>query len=496
MDDVRLVADYCQRVLNLKEAKISDSYFYSSVTLCIIDAVFSIRAKYETTMNTVARYCDYSNLTKYRTNREGLPEIYEQQSVTDLIQLMKSGGVDFFTDKVFKNRQRTSSTNGILKSEAVLKFASVIGDYNVNYFQDMHKILSNNRFEEAIRKIPGQRSGISLKYFFMLAGSDDLIKPDVHIINFLKKVFREKGIDRTISLEDAQALLSGASDILRLGYTNLNPRLLDNIIWSYQRKQKEYTHANKGATHVIQAHNPAKRMPNKGDIFKGKVNDLVLYDKPTNWRRRDISFYKHDINFGRRFEYPSRYDKIRLVDTAGNQYELNVTKPDNDYAVCLGTPGRLKAWYQLKGFDDQRIDPDTWVFFQYAGVGNEFLILTQNEKDCLLKKINEDHAMKTLNTWAGKSQFQYSGSVSKGTKIIFGGGFSISIVASQYSDLLKHFQNKTVDIGTSHTNPPANSVGEWLQQNVTKTGIASYVGPILIAETYAVKIGRSQIKFI
>jgi hypothetical protein len=52
-----------------------------------------------------------------------------------------------------------------------------------------------------------------------------------------------------------------------------------------------------------------------------------------------------------------------------------------------------------------------------------------------------------------------------------------------------------VDIGTSRTDPPRGSVGEWLQLNVSKRAIASYVGPILIAEGYAEKAGRPKIGF-
>ena len=37
-----------------------------------------------------------------------------------------------------------------------------------------------------MRAIPGQRSGISLTYFFMLAGSDDLVKPDRMLGRFLR----------------------------------------------------------------------------------------------------------------------------------------------------------------------------------------------------------------------------------------------------------------------------------------------------------------------
>jgi hypothetical protein len=497
MDHNKVIADYCRQVLKLAEARLSDPYFYMSLTLCMIDAVFSIRARYETTMSTVKRYCDcdFFKLTRYRANRECLPAISEQQSVSDFIRLVESKGADYFADKVFRNRQRTSSRNGILKSEAVLRFASALENYDVNYFQDIYKILSNDLFEDDIRKIPGQRSGISLKYFFMLAGSDDLIKPDMHIINFLKNAFRKKDIERPISLNDAQVLLSGATRILRIDYPHLTPRLLDNMIWSYQRKQRTPPRIDKEVMQVNHYLKPAIGRPSKGSVFMGKVNDLAQYDTG-GWRRRDISLYKSDIITRCRSAYPSHGHTILLIDTAGNRYDINVTKPDNDYKVCLGSPGRLKAWYQLKGFDEDRVAPDTCVFVQYTGVENKFLILTQNEKNSIMKKVGDGDEMKTLRTWAGKGQFTYSGSVTRGTKINYGNRFSKTISASQYSELLKCFHDKTVDIGTSHTAPPANSLGDWLLRNVTTTGIASYVGPILISEQYAVKIGASQIKFI
>src|SRR4030042_7040629 len=84
--------------------------------------------------------------------------------------------------------------------------------------------------------------------------------------------------------------------------------------------------------------------------------------------------------------------------------------------------------------------------------------------------------MPTLQTWAGRSRFRYSGSVIQGTTIQYGRGysFSISVSGPQYTGLLNHFHGQTVNIGTSRTDPPPGSVGEWLQAHVTKTGIASY----------------------
>ena len=99
-----------------------------------------------------------------------------------------------------------------------------------------------------------------------------------------------------------------------------------------------------------------------------------------------------------------------------------------------------------------------------------------------------------LSTWAGKSKFSYEGSVNEGTKITFGSGHSVFVSKEQYVNLLNAFQGRTVNIGTSRDSAPKGSIGEWLQANVTKTAIASYVGPILINEGYAEKVEGPNIK--
>jgi len=106
--------------------------------------------------------------------------------------------------------------------------------------------------------------------------------------------------------------------------------------------------------------------------------------------------------------------------------------------------------------------------------------------------------MVTLDTWAEKSKFQYSGSVTAGTTINYGSkyGYTLTVTGEQYKRLRKTFLRKIVDIGTSRNKAPLGSIGNWLQNNVTKTAIASYVGPILIEEGYARKVGKHKIEIL
>ena len=99
--------------------------------------------------------------------------------------------------------------------------------------------------------------------------------------------------------------------------------------------------------------------------------------------------------------------------------------------------------------------------------------------------------MPELATWAGKAQFSYDGSVVQGTTITYGNCHRIFIDAQDYRNLLDHFGQRQVPCGCSRTEPPANSLGRWLMTHVTPTATASYVGPILVSEGYAIKNGEA-----
>jgi hypothetical protein len=106
--------------------------------------------------------------------------------------------------------------------------------------------------------------------------------------------------------------------------------------------------------------------------------------------------------------------------------------------------------------------------------------------------------MKILPTWAGESKFEYDGSVTTGTTIHYGKDFKYKakVLEGQYSALLRYFKGQTVDIHTSRDKDKNKSLGSWLQENVTRTAIASYVGSILIDEDCAINgDDRATIKF-
>jgi hypothetical protein len=222
----------CHEKLELENARLSESYYYASLPLCVVDSIFSIGVRYSSVVNTVQRFCNFFDIEQYRIHGSDYPKKEQQLSVSDLNSQLIKYNEEYLANHVFVNRQRTSTRNGILKAQAVKEFLEVLENQSVDYFQDLHKVLNNENFEDQIKLIKGQSSGITLSYFYMLAGDDLLIKPDRMIHRFIEEVIGEK-----VNNQYAGELLKKSADTLRIEYEQITPRLLDHVIWNYQRSQ-------------------------------------------------------------------------------------------------------------------------------------------------------------------------------------------------------------------------------------------------------------------
>ncbi len=101
-----------------------------------------------------------------------------------------------------------------------------------------------------------------------------------------------------------------------------------------------------------------------------------------------------------------------------------------------------------------------------------------------------------IDTWGGRSEFDYTGSTTNGTRITYGAGNEIEVTAEQYETLINYFHERTVLVTPERTNPAQESLEEWLHDNVTQTAIASYVAPILILEGIATRTSNNRLQFL
>jgi hypothetical protein len=225
-----MVAEAVRRSIpDLAAARLGREYEYHSLPLCVIDAVFSIGVRYRNAQKAVESWC---------ASQKPVWPIYAQSNVArstigDMIEA--SSGLDgaSLTDRFFGgNRQRTSPRSGILKADAVLRFAAALRHVGVDDFTDIRDETCALRAEQAVRNIPGQGSGLSFRYFMMLAGNEAFVKPDRMICRFVANAV---GRDDVLPSQAQVAVVEACAKLI-YEFPNLTPRLLDYLIWDHQRQ--------------------------------------------------------------------------------------------------------------------------------------------------------------------------------------------------------------------------------------------------------------------
>lgn len=204
---------------------------YQSLPLCILAAVFLVRAARSSTTNVVEQYCRHYGIKEQRVDLFKLPPKDEQEPVSAFVEKITRMGSRAFATDILGNLQLASPRSKILKSEVALRLARTLRTYKVEYLQDVGEIQGKASFENAILSIPGQGSGIVIRYFYTVAGLDSFVKPDWVILRFL----RER-LGRTFSKNEAQVLLGEISQILKSEYPYLTTNILSWKIWLHQRR--------------------------------------------------------------------------------------------------------------------------------------------------------------------------------------------------------------------------------------------------------------------
>ena len=187
--------------------------FYKSLPICILDAVFSIGVRYTSVVNVVNSYIGTFDLTISRTQADATEHTIRN-----------------FLANVAK--YDTSSRSGILKAEACREIALVCQKHGINTLRDFNDYTDKTTLDKDIKSVRGQRSGIMLKYLYMLTGDENRVKPDRHIVRFIK----ETCTLQKLTDDDAQAIMVRTVEMLKPEYPNITVRFLDSLIWETQRR--------------------------------------------------------------------------------------------------------------------------------------------------------------------------------------------------------------------------------------------------------------------
>jgi hypothetical protein len=193
---------------------------YDSVGLAILDAVWSIGVRYQSVENVVARY---------RAERIAGGHDPEADRPEDLRRFIEAcGGPEEFASRM-RNRQRTSTRNGILKAEAVLHEARILEREGIGVPADL-AAAGEERLDHLRREwstVTGQASGVSWRAFSMLVGLPD-VKPDRMIRRFVAAALGRSSA-AAVGVDEARDLVMAAAASL-----GVPPRDLDRAIWAHQ----------------------------------------------------------------------------------------------------------------------------------------------------------------------------------------------------------------------------------------------------------------------
>lgn len=196
---------------------------YDSVAIAVIDAIFSVGIRYSTVEDVLGRYRSY--------RREQHADA-DMDCPADVLEVFRVGDEQVATT-ILRNRNRTSSVNGILKVTAVRQALALIEPSRVCRAAEMRALLATEEgvlLERGWHGIPGQRSGISWRYFRMLCGVDD-VKPDRMILRFLGRALgRKVGVEEAVVIVGEVARATGQRMVD-----------IDHRIWSSERQLRRRT---------------------------------------------------------------------------------------------------------------------------------------------------------------------------------------------------------------------------------------------------------------
>ena len=204
--------DFCRQELAFDDQL---SYDYRSLSVCIIDCVYSLRAQYYSTTVPV--------VNRYAAHYLGDDKFSSTDGVTALItNIQDAGGPVPFAANILKNNQKSGH---VLKAEVCLNLAKYLRYLHIETMEDFKHFESPELLETVIRSVKGMGDA-GTNYLFMLAGDPNRCKPDVHIHHCIKDACGED-----ISNEGCQILFTEAVKVLEKDYPGLTVAKLDGIIW-------------------------------------------------------------------------------------------------------------------------------------------------------------------------------------------------------------------------------------------------------------------------
>lgn len=204
---------------------------WASLSACVLDAVWSIGARYDgVVVPVVRRVLDHGAAGPLLAPGAPADDVYPLDRFAERFPDEES------LLAAARNRQRTSTRGGTTKAQAALGYVRVLREHGVEDIHDANRALASPpllaSIENGMRRIRGEgRYGIRRGYFWMLCGDDGRIKPDRMVLRWLAP----HGVRDP---EVAQQLLIDVAEVLsQAGPSKVTPWEVDHAIWRAARAQ-------------------------------------------------------------------------------------------------------------------------------------------------------------------------------------------------------------------------------------------------------------------
>lgn len=217
--DARSVEAAALELLGPRDAWYFPGGYRDSLAHCIVDSVYSLRARYSVVTKVRARYDAARVAASGDPSRDGVDEL--------VAAIDKAGGPEKAAVTLFENRNTAPGTRK-LKSAAVYEAALNLKAVGVSTTADLRAKgrdkVTVGEVEKAWRRVPGLGRA-SWTYLLMLAGVDHT-KPDIMVRRFVTNAV---GSSSLVPVKRAEAAVREAAVLLEVSSAEL-----DHTIWRYQ----------------------------------------------------------------------------------------------------------------------------------------------------------------------------------------------------------------------------------------------------------------------
>jgi hypothetical protein len=207
-------------------------YRWTSLTYCIVDAVWSIGSDYEkVVIKMVKNVADvFDDKSPTIAAETALPE--DPVPLESFLERFQQTGALL----EITNDQLTSPRNGTLKAEVVRQHAERLHDANVDTLAEAQELLDDpartEEVDHALRGLPGDgQYGVRRGHFWMLVGDESRVKPDRMVLRWLLGQGSEARDPAS-----AAVLLRQVAERLTASGRPTTPWEVDHAIWLAQKK--------------------------------------------------------------------------------------------------------------------------------------------------------------------------------------------------------------------------------------------------------------------